>query len=151
MRALVVHDCTSQDSDSDSSSIDSDLLIDLGVIFFNLIINSTLQYDILTYNKMAYHTPALTGEMWVLELLNGHPECIWNELGIHKHVFWNIIKDLHLFSHQDSKVIMLKEQLTIFLYTCITGLSIQHVSEHFQHAMEMTSWYVNLLIIEFIY
>ena len=80
---------TSQDSDS--SSIDSDLLIDLGVIFFNLVINSTLQYGILTYDKTAYHTSALTGGMWVLELLNGHPECIRNELSVHKHVFWNII------------------------------------------------------------
>ena len=115
---------TSQDSDLDSSSIDSDLLIDIGVIFFNLIINSTLQYGISTYDKMAYHTSALTGEMWVLELLNGHPECIQNELGIHKHVFQNIIKNLHLFSHQDSKVITLEEQLANFLYTCVTGLSI---------------------------
>ena len=115
---------TSQDLDSDSSSIDSDLLIDLSVIFFHLVINSTLQYGILTYDKMAYHTSALTGEMWVLELLNGHPECIRNELSVHKHVFQNIIKDLCLFGHQDLKVIMLKEQLAIFLYTCITGLSI---------------------------
>ena len=142
---------TSEDLDLDSSSIDSDLLIDLGVIFFNLIINSTLQYGILTYDKMAYHTSALTGEMWVLELLNGHPECIRNELSVHKHVFRNIIKDLHLFGHQDSKAITLEEQLAIFLYTCITGLSIRHVSEHFQHATETTSWYINLLIIEFIY
>ena len=115
---------TSQDSDLDPSSIDSNLLIDLSVIFFHLVINSMLQYGISTYDKTAYHTSALTGEMWVLELLNGHPECIQNELGIHKHVFWNIIKDLYLFGHQDSKVITLEEQLTIFLYTCITGLSI---------------------------
>ena len=141
----------SQDSDSDASSINSDLLIDLGVIFFHLVINSTIQYGISTYVKTADHTSALTGEMWVLELLNGHPECIQNELGIHKHVFQNIIKDLCLFGHQDLKVIMLKEQLAIFLYTCITGLSIRHVSEHFQHATETTSWYINLLIIEFIY
>jgi hypothetical protein len=26
------------------------------------------------YDKMAYHTYALTGAMWVLELLEGHPE-----------------------------------------------------------------------------
>ena len=51
---------TSQDSDLDSSSINSDLLIDLGVIFFHLVINSMLQYGILTYDKMAYHTSALT-------------------------------------------------------------------------------------------
>ena len=105
---------TSQDSDLDSSSIDSDLLIDLSVIFFNLVINSTLQYGISTCDKMAYHTSAFTGEMWALELLNGHPECIQNELGIHKHVFQNIIKDLCLFSHQDLKVITLKEQLPFF-------------------------------------
>ena len=139
---------TSTTESQDDSSINSDsstkseLLIKLGVMFFGLVINSTLHYGISTYNKTPYHTSALTGEMWVLELLNGHPECIRSELGVHKHVFWQIIKDLCQSGHQDSKIITLEEQLSIFLYTCITRLSIWHVSECFQHAMETRSQYV---------
>ena len=123
----------SQDNSSinSDSSTESELLIKLGVVFFGLIINSTLHYGISTYDKTPYHTSALTGEMWVLELLNGHPECICSELGVHKHVFQQIIKDLHQSGHQDSKIITLEEQLSIFLYTCVTGLSIRHVSKRF--------------------
>ncbi|KIK74648.1 hypothetical protein PAXRUDRAFT_175015, partial [Paxillus rubicundulus Ve08.2h10] len=32
--------------------------------------------------------------------------------------------------------ISVKEQLGIFLYTCVTGLSSQHVTERFQHVPE---------------
>ena len=39
------------------------------------------------YDKTPYHTSALSGEDWVLELINGHPGCICNELGVHKHIF----------------------------------------------------------------
>jgi len=34
-----------------------------------------------------YHTSALSGQGWVLELLNGHPEHIHTELGVQVHVF----------------------------------------------------------------
>lgn len=33
-------------------------------------------------DPMPYHTSALTGEAWVLELLNGHPDCIQCKLGV---------------------------------------------------------------------
>ena len=36
--------------------------------------------------------------------------------------------------YQDSHVVTLHEQLAIFLYTCVTGLTIRHVGEQFQHA-----------------
>ena len=84
---------------------------------------------------------ALTGEMWVIKLLRGHPEQIQNELGVHKHIFLSLCADLHQYGHQDSKSLSLEEQLAIFLYTCVTGLSIQHVSKQFQHATDTTSRY----------
>ncbi|KAG2368968.1 hypothetical protein BDR07DRAFT_1572002 [Suillus spraguei] len=40
-----------------------------------------------------YHTSALSDEAWVVELLTGHPECIWCELGVHAHVFANACSD----------------------------------------------------------
>ena len=36
---------------------------------------------------------------------------------------------------------MLEEQLAIFLYICVTGLTVHHVSEHFQHSSSIISWY----------
>ena len=42
-----------------------------------------------------YHTCALTGEGWLMELLTGHPECICCELGMHGHVFAELISVLH--------------------------------------------------------
>ena len=86
------------------------------------------------YNKIPYHDSALTGTAWVLELLNGHPERIRNELGVHKNVFNALIEELELAGYVSSKHVYLEEQLAIFLYTCVTGLSLHHVCEHFFNA-----------------
>ena len=54
------------------------------------------------------------------------------ELVVHKHVFQVLLNELQDARHTDSKNVTLKEQLTIFLYTCVTGLSVRHVGERFQ-------------------
>ena len=82
--------------------------------------------------KEPYHTSILTGEGWVMELLAGHPERICCELGMHRHVFLELQAKLHSIGYRDSKHVSLEEQLAIFLYTCVTGLSIWHVGEQFQ-------------------
>ena len=84
------------------------------------------------YNKLPYHTSAFSGADWVWKLINGHPECICNKLGVHKHVFHALVEDLQLVGYKHSKHVYLEEQLAIFLYTCVTGLSLLHVCEHFQ-------------------
>ena len=84
------------------------------------------------HKRIPYHTSALSGHQWVLELLCSHPECIQLQFGVQKEVFWMIITELRLLGHTDSKYVMLEEQLAIFLYMCITGLTIQHVGECFQ-------------------
>jgi hypothetical protein len=86
------------------------------------------------YDKQAYHTSALSGHAWVLELLNGHPGRIRCELGVSHHVFDLLLSDLRIMGHKDSRHVKLEEQLAIFLYTCVTGLSIRHVGERFQRA-----------------
>jgi len=45
-----------------------------------------------------------------------------------------------------SKHVMLEEQLAIFLYTCVTGLSLIHVCEHFQRAVDTASKYICRII-----
>jgi hypothetical protein len=71
-----------------------------------------------------YHTSILTGEAWVIELLTGHPEHIRCELGVHRHVFIALISELCELGLQNSRLVSLEEKLSIFLYCCVTGLTI---------------------------
>ena len=52
----------------------------------------------------AYHTSILTGEGWVRELLAGHPERIRCELGVHSHVFLELIEELHRLGQSMSRL-----------------------------------------------
>lgn len=89
--------------------------------------------------RQLYHTSILSGRAWVQELLYGHPERIRTELGMHEPVFRALIYDLYQMGHRDSKNITLEEQLAIFLYMCVTGLTIRHVGERFQRSNETIS------------
>ena len=85
-----------------------------------------------------FHTSILTGKAWVLELLNGHPDRMRISLGVSVEVFQQLVDMLtqrcgFTRSHNG---IYVEEQLAIFLYTAVTGLSSQHVSERFQHSNE---------------
>ena len=86
------------------------------------------------YMKEPYHTSILSGYAWLQELLHGHPERIRTELGVHKEVFHALIRDLQSMGHGDTRYVTLEEQLAIFLYMSVTGLSIRHVGERFQRA-----------------
>ena len=79
--------------------------------------------------KELYHTSILSGYAWVQELLQGHPEHIHTELGVHKEVFLALVKELQSMGHEDTKNVTLQEQLAIFLYISFTGLSIHHAGE----------------------
>jgi hypothetical protein len=85
-------------------------------------------------DKQDYHTSILTGQGWVLELLNGHPRRIQSELGVSHHVFDLLLSNLHRMGYKDSRHVKVEEQLAIFLYTCVTGLSTRHVGERLQRA-----------------
>ena len=139
--------------DSSSSSVEDDCR-HLHLKYMKLVAAATVANIVTTaaiictkplYNKIPYHDSALTGTAWVLELLNGHPECIHNELGVHKNVFNTLIEELELAGYVSSKHVYLKEQLTIFLYTCVTGLSLRHVCECFQCSGETVSKYVPII------
>jgi hypothetical protein len=89
--------------------------------------------------KEPYHTSILTGEGWVLELIAGHPERIRCELGMHQHVFVELISELREMGHTNSKYVSLEEQLAIFLYASVTGLTVRHLGERFQRSNETIS------------
>ena len=86
-----------------------------------------------------YHTSALSGEAWVLELLCDHPDQICTELGVSLEVFSHLIQELQHFGYHNSRHVFLEEQLAIFLYMCMTGLTIRHVGERFQRSNETIS------------
>jgi hypothetical protein len=48
------------------------------------------------YNKERYHTSVLTGVAWVEELLEGHEDRIYHELGMQKDVFLKSIEELRV-------------------------------------------------------
>ena len=85
-----------------------------------------------TNNPKPYHTSILSGQGWVEELLEGHPGCICCELGVSREVFLKLVSVLHSFSFGSSRYVDIEEQLAIFLYMSVTGLTIQHTGEQFQ-------------------
>ena len=101
-------------------------------------------------DPIPYHTSILSGAGWIVELLNGHPERIRTELGVHKHVFKALVQELKENNYTHSKHVMLEEKLGIFLYTCVTGLSIRHVGERFQRANSTISTYVFTFSLSFL-
>lgn len=86
-----------------------------------------------------YHTSALSGQAWVLELITGHPGRIRCELGVSAEVFNSLLIYLREIGIHRSKHVSLEEQLAIFLYMAVTGLTIHHVGERFQRSNETIS------------
>jgi hypothetical protein len=111
------------------------------VLVISIIVASThgILQTIYPKDPEPYHTSALTGQDWVIELLTGHPEHIRCELGMHTNAFVELISELRTTGHSDFKFVSLEEQLAIFLYTSMTGLSIRHVVERFQRLNETIS------------
>ena len=96
-----------------------------------------------------YHTAILLGQMWVDELLNGHLDHTYCELGLQKGAFHKLLHGLHCFGVANSKYVSLEEQLSIFLYRSVTGLSIQHTGECFQHSNDTISKYFQKMLVIF--
>jgi hypothetical protein len=108
----------------------------------NVIGIATTLYASPLYWKQEYHNSKLSGEAWVEELIHGHPDWIRTELGMRLHVFLAFVDELRsLCLLGDSKNVSLTEQVAIFLYMCVTGLSIRHVGERFQRSNETISMY----------
>ena len=82
-----------------------------------------------TNDPEPYHTLILSGWGWVEELLEVHPGCICCELGVSREVFLELVSVLCCFGFGSSRYVDIEEQLTIFLYMSVTGLTIQHTRE----------------------
>jgi hypothetical protein len=85
-------------------------------------------------NRTPYHTSILSGEAWVQELLTGHPNRIRNELGVYRPTFVALVRTVQDIGIRSSRRVTIEEQVAIFLYTVVTGLSSSHVGERFQRS-----------------
>jgi hypothetical protein len=119
-------------------------------LVINAAVAASVTFATPLFEKTPYHhdTSALSGAAWVVELLNGHPERIHYELGVHKHVFQILISYLQIIGVSHSWDVLLEEQLAIFLYKCVTGLSIWHVGKRLQHLNDTIHKYVPSLWLE---
>ena len=82
---------------SDSSGNSEQLrrrLLAASAYLVNVVGAAAVLYATPHYWKQPYHTSALTGAQWVKELLQGHPDRIYNELGMRLHVFLALVYEL---------------------------------------------------------
>ena len=93
------------------------------------------------------HTSALSGRAWLNELLVGHADRIYMAMGMRRHVFLALVFQIRMLGYIEAQQarIELDESLAIFLYTCVTGLAVDHVAERFQHSHTTISQYVPFL------
>ena len=99
------------------------------VLFLSIVVTSAAAVVQSLEGREPYHMSILTGEGWVMELLGGHPDRIRCELGMSLDVYSDLISDLQAMGHGNSKHVSLEEQLAIFLYAVVTGLTVRHLGE----------------------
>lgn len=109
--------------------------------FLHIVGIAAILYAEPNYWKQPYHTSALSGQAWVNELIHGHPDRIFCELGMRLHVFTAFCANLTLLCGfgTSRNGISVEEQAAIFLYGCVTGLSVRHLGERFQRSNDTIS------------
>ncbi|CAA7270773.1 unnamed protein product [Cyclocybe aegerita] len=129
-------------SDKDRKTLQQQVLT-ATAYFLHIIGAAAMLYQQANYWKQPYHTSALTGQAWVNKLINGHPDRIFNELRMHLHVFLAFVANLRLICGLETSKhrVSVEEQAAIFLYACVTGLSIRHLGERFQRSNDTISKY----------
>jgi hypothetical protein len=105
-----------------------------------LVTEAVCWYACQHFCKEPYHTSALSGAVWIDELLYGHPHRSRQELGVTGKVFYRLLQMLvGQAVLQDTRYVTAKEQLAIFLRVVTTGESNRNVGERFQHSNETIS------------
>ena len=113
-------------------------------MIINAAVAAVISFASSLYDKEDYHISTLSGAQWINELLEGHPDWIRCELGVNKRVFRFLVSYLQVIGINHSRGITLEEQLAIFLYRCVTGISVRHTGEQFQRSNDTVSKYVTL-------
>lgn len=116
-----------EDSDSD---LDEDLMVCSAI---------SVSYALLWYGsqfiKTPQHTSVLSGQLWLDELLSRHDGCFYNELGMQKIVFHQLLTMLKTdVGLQGTRHVSAAEQAAIFLHYVRRGLSNRALQERFQRS-----------------
>ena len=109
------------------------------LVLLNIILVQITQvlHQVLSISPhIPHHMSILTGHACILELLTGHPKRIKINFGVPLEIFSVLTRILKENGVLDSWNVTVDEQLGIFLYTCVTGLSSRLVAERFQHSMD---------------
>jgi len=98
---------------------------------------SSIFYHQSNFAKCQQHTSYLTGQIWIDQLLTGHPTRIKDNLGISKKGF-RYLENLLIrkTGFQATRFMGTSEQLGIFLYAVTTNLSMRKLAERFQRSTE---------------
>ena len=91
------------------------------------------------FNKTARNDSKLTGKAWLDELLTGHSKRFYRSMGMNKHVFKQLLRELIQTGLHDTRYVTAEEQLAIFLYLAVTGLAQRHLEERFQRSPDTIS------------
>jgi hypothetical protein len=93
------------------------------------------------------HTSVLTGQDWLDEIINGHPERCLDQLGMYPAAFlllcWEFTTNGGL---GDSRQITATEQTAIFVYWFVHASSQRDLMERFQRSNDTISRYTNLVL-----
>lgn len=108
-------------------------------MFVYILASAALIHAQSHYDPEPYHTSILTGQAWVEELLGGHLDRMQSELGVSIDVFRSMIAVLREYGNVDSRYVTLEEQLAVFLYTSVTGMSVRNVGERLQRSNNTVS------------
>ena len=89
----------------------------------------------LSLQPIPMRTSILSGQMWLDELLVGHPERFGEQFGMSKHTFQLLSRELQLHSGlTNRRQVTADEQLATFLYIARTGSSTRILQERFQRS-----------------
>ncbi|KIM78638.1 hypothetical protein PILCRDRAFT_11096 [Piloderma croceum F 1598] len=71
--------------------------------------------------KQPKNNSILTGQEWLNELLAGNSQRFYDAMGMHKHVFHQLLKELIAVGLHDTRYVSAEEQLAIFIHLAVTG------------------------------
>ena len=94
------------------------------------------------------HTSILTGQLWMRELLKGHPDSFYDAMGMTKNTFRRLLSELgDRCDLQDSRNgVSAVEKLGMFLYTAVNGAPYRQTKHRFQHSSSTVSKYVSAIL-----
>ena len=129
------------DNDQDEEKKRAAVACALAAITTSLII--TVQKPLLL-RPIPMRTSILSGQMWLDELLAGHPKRFKEQFGMTKDTFRLLSRELQLHCRlANRRHVTADEQLATFLYLARTGSSTRVLQERFQRSPSTISGWVS--------